>query len=347
MVVFLHFGWNATIDERREARTADDEIGRRLEAIGGKTSKSWSSEHGYVATLIKSKATDSDLVVLKEFTMMNKLNLSGSSILMKGSRILHTLRRSINLTSVIQASPMLAWLICADVVIEEELNVGSTQVTDKTLDSLQGLADVKRVLLADTRIAGPGLQRLRACRQLFDLDLRNTPIFDDDLPFSKVFPDGQMESRRASMAWLLRGSGSIFRGPTFLTLNATGLANCPVWTVLDDYTGKLKQDSAHDVLRLGINDATAINDKHQVVGWNSDGLRNGVTVRRAVLVNPHDADGDGRPDTYLRDSNQDGMNDQLVELGTFRNWDGRGARHGHQQPRTDHRLLRQQGIAKK
>lgn len=53
VLVFLHFGWQATMDERFEARADDDEIRRRLEAVGGETSESWNPELGYVATLIK------------------------------------------------------------------------------------------------------------------------------------------------------------------------------------------------------------------------------------------------------------------------------------------------------
>jgi probable HAF family extracellular repeat protein len=59
--------------------------------------------------------------------------------------------------------------------------------------------------------------------------------------------------------------------------------------------------------------ALGINDAGQVVGRSGD---------FAFLLNPEDSDGDGVPDRWYRDSNNDGGNDLMVRLGQH---DGRAA----------------------
>jgi probable HAF family extracellular repeat protein len=56
-----------------------------------------------------------------------------------------------------------------------------------------------------------------------------------------------------------------------------------------------------------------INSAGQVVGVSD----NAAGQSRAFLVTPLDTDGDGRPDCWFRDANQDGVNDLMIDLGTL------------------------------
>jgi probable HAF family extracellular repeat protein len=73
-----------------------------------------------------------------------------------------------------------------------------------------------------------------------------------------------------------------------------------------------------DLGDLGGNDsnAFAINDVGQVVGESY--LIPGFTnPRHAFLVTPEDSDGNGTPDRWFRDTNADGKNDLMQDLGTL------------------------------
>jgi probable HAF family extracellular repeat protein len=59
--------------------------------------------------------------------------------------------------------------------------------------------------------------------------------------------------------------------------------------------------------------AVAINNRGQVVGW----AQTAAGYRRAFLVAPEDSDGNGAPDRWYRDSNSDGVNDLMLDFGTF------------------------------
>jgi probable HAF family extracellular repeat protein len=61
--------------------------------------------------------------------------------------------------------------------------------------------------------------------------------------------------------------------------------------------------------------AYGINDAGQVVG-DSD-LSNDAYATRAFLLTPEDTDGNGTPDRWFRDSNGDGANDLMRNLGTL------------------------------
>jgi probable HAF family extracellular repeat protein len=62
----------------------------------------------------------------------------------------------------------------------------------------------------------------------------------------------------------------------------------------------------------GYGSATAINDVGQIVGTSgaSDGTSHGF------LLTPEDTDGNGVPDLWFRDSNNDGKNDLMLDLGS-------------------------------
>jgi probable HAF family extracellular repeat protein len=60
-------------------------------------------------------------------------------------------------------------------------------------------------------------------------------------------------------------------------------------------------------------DSVAISNRGQVVGW----AQTAAGYRRAFLVTPEDSDGDGMPDRWYRDSDSDGINDLMLDLGTF------------------------------
>ncbi len=72
-----------------------------------------------------------------------------------------------------------------------------------------------------------------------------------------------------------------------------------------------------DLGTLGGSNSTAlgINDAGQVVG-ESD-TTPGVYSRHAFLITPEDTDGNGTPDRWYRDSNADGRNDLMRDLGTL------------------------------
>jgi probable HAF family extracellular repeat protein len=61
--------------------------------------------------------------------------------------------------------------------------------------------------------------------------------------------------------------------------------------------------------------ALGINDAGQVVGWSS--LASDWTAHRAFLLTPEDTNSDGTPDRWFRDSNADGANDLMQNLGTL------------------------------
>jgi len=68
-------------------------------------------------------------------------------------------------------------------------------------------------------------------------------------------------------------------------------------------------------LRLGgtQSQAIAINNRGQIgVWWKADG------VGHAGLLTPVDGDGDGEPDAWYRDSNGDGVNDLVTDLGALK-----------------------------
>ena len=61
--------------------------------------------------------------------------------------------------------------------------------------------------------------------------------------------------------------------------------------------------------------ANGINDSGQVVGFSS--LAGSTVAYRAFLLTPEDTDGNGTPDRWFRDSNADGANDLMRNLGTL------------------------------
>src|SRR5262245_12692117 len=61
--------------------------------------------------------------------------------------------------------------------------------------------------------------------------------------------------------------------------------------------------------------AFGINDSGQVVGMSR--LATGAFAYRAFLLTPEDTDGNGTPDRWFRDSNADGANDLMRNLGTL------------------------------
>jgi probable HAF family extracellular repeat protein len=60
--------------------------------------------------------------------------------------------------------------------------------------------------------------------------------------------------------------------------------------------------------------ATGINDVGQVVGYS--GTSSDPAGRHAFLLTPEDTDGNGTPDRWFRDTNGDGINDLMRNLGT-------------------------------
>lgn len=69
--------------------------------------------------------------------------------------------------------------------------------------------------------------------------------------------------------------------------------------------------------------AFAINDRGQVVGQSN--LRGNDYAYRAFLLTPEDTDGDGVADLWFRDSNADGANDLMRDLGTLGGTDARSS----------------------
>jgi probable HAF family extracellular repeat protein len=61
--------------------------------------------------------------------------------------------------------------------------------------------------------------------------------------------------------------------------------------------------------------ARGINDQGQVVG--SSNLSNDTSAYNAFLITPEDTDGNGAPDRWFRDTNADGANDLMRDLGTL------------------------------
>ncbi len=61
--------------------------------------------------------------------------------------------------------------------------------------------------------------------------------------------------------------------------------------------------------------ATDVNDSGVVVGYTWYYLGGGRWRDHAFQVVPEDTNGDGAPDTWLRDDNQDGINDLMFDLG--------------------------------
>ena len=94
----------------------------------------------------------------------------------------------------------------------------------------------------------------------------------------------------------------------------------------------------HDgtLIDLGVGNAYAINDAGQVVG------RSGNT---AFLITPEDTDGDGAPDRWYRDDNQDGVNDLMTSLPFLTAYDinSSGQVVGDKYGDPDHGVLWQNG----
>ena len=61
--------------------------------------------------------------------------------------------------------------------------------------------------------------------------------------------------------------------------------------------------------------AFGLNDSGQVVGMSN--LATDAFAYRAFLLTPEDTDGNGTPDRWFRDSNADGANDLMRNLGTL------------------------------
>lgn len=65
--------------------------------------------------------------------------------------------------------------------------------------------------------------------------------------------------------------------------------------------------------------AMAVNNNGQVTGRSStdDLTPGGYTVEHGFVIIPEDTDSDGIPDTWFRDTNNDGANDLMIDLGTL------------------------------
>jgi probable HAF family extracellular repeat protein len=64
---------------------------------------------------------------------------------------------------------------------------------------------------------------------------------------------------------------------------------------------------------FSISEASGINNAGQVVGTEQDASG----VKHAFLVTPVDTNADGKPDVWYQDSNHDGFNDLMSDLGTL------------------------------
>src|SRR5262249_43899797 len=59
--------------------------------------------------------------------------------------------------------------------------------------------------------------------------------------------------------------------------------------------------------------ASAINDRGQVTGW----AHTAGNAHHGFLITPEDTNGDGKPDRWYQDSNADGANDLMRDLGAL------------------------------
>jgi probable HAF family extracellular repeat protein len=112
---------------------------------------------------------------------------------------------------------------------------------------------------------------------------------------------GMLPGGITSYPWDINASGQVVGGVDM----GNGTSRAFIWRngVMSDL-GTLGGTSG---VALGINDAG------QVVGQ----VNNGSAAGRAFLVTPEDTDGNGAPDRWFRDSNADGKNDLMRDLGTI------------------------------
>jgi probable HAF family extracellular repeat protein len=61
----------------------------------------------------------------------------------------------------------------------------------------------------------------------------------------------------------------------------------------------------------------AVSDAGHVAGYSVISVYPSPDRRHAFLVTPEDTDQDGHPDRWFRDSNRDGLNDLMIDLGTL------------------------------
>lgn len=85
----------------------------------------------------------------------------------------------------------------------------------------------------------------------------------------------------------------------------------------EEHAYLLHQGQMIDLGTLGgsVSQASGINDLGQIVGRSN--LKGQNDAYRAFLLTPEDTNGDGSPDRWFRDSNADGANDLMRDLGTL------------------------------
>lgn len=318
-VVFLivHFQWSAWKQTSDEVRSVHNAQRDRLLEIGGTVDRPRHSSNGYTANRIDKRATDSDLEILGQFTKLGELRLAESLVTDEGLAHLANIKSIdiLDLGKTKITNDGLANL--TQVSIRKELNLRDTKISDAGLGHLK-LAEVQRVNLRGTAVTGPGLNQLRGCPRLMDLDLQYTSIFDDDVPVIRSLARHAEPGRNG--AW--RGTRLKLERTKISRQSRIFLHSMPeftVWPILyrkESVSGNAEQE--YELLNLDIDEVSSINDQHLVVGWDRPGWiqRHGM-LTEAVLILPHDSNGDGLPNTYLKDSNQDGENDLLIRLGTM------------------------------
>jgi len=135
--------------------------------------------------------------------------------------------------------------------------------------------------------------------------LRIELLEDRSLPSNYTFTDLGTLGGATSSASDVNTSGQVVGKAE----NASGLAHAFIWTdgVMNDL-GTLGGQGG-----WSLSGARAINDHGQVVGW----AYKASNVSHAFLITPEDTDADGTPDRWYRDTNADGANDLMSDLGTL------------------------------
>jgi hypothetical protein len=156
--------------------TAKDQAIAFIERLGGHVERQTGGQDPPVigVDLHKSRVSDDDLAVVRNFPQLQRLNLYGTNVTGPGLMNLQGLRalQLLNLNDTAIGDVALANI--RDLPALKELNLRNTRVTDRGLANLQTVPALERLALRGPGITDAGLASLRSMKNLVYLQLSGT-----------------------------------------------------------------------------------------------------------------------------------------------------------------------------